>query len=135
MSNSNWTTFSYLLLKKRDNGTVRTENITKSNSNKRCSLSLSIHHLNDHLTDSLSCTHYICRIYSFISRYKNELLNAGLSSSFSCLISTHDIIFYCFIRAFFHQRNVFMRSCMEYNIRFILHHNSRNSMSITDRTD
>ena len=79
-----------------------------------------LHSLNDHLTDTLGCSHDIRWIHGFVRRNENHAFRTGSSCRHRYIISSKYIVLDGLIRAVFHKWHMLVCSCMKNNCRFII---------------
>ena len=118
MGNRNRTARRNLLLKKRNNASVTAQHIAKPHSYEFCIVVL-VKGLDDHLTDTLTCTHDISWVHRLIGRNHNKALHAAHSCRLGSLKGSEYIILHRLCRTVLHQRHMLMGCRMIYNIRAV----------------
>ena len=124
-----------LLLEERDDGAVGAEDVTEADRDEVGLRVLSVHHLDDHLTDTLRGTHDVRRIHGLIRGDQDEALHAGFSCGTSGLQGAHDVILDRFVRAHLHERYVLMCGRMEDHVRLILLHHTADTVGVPAGAD
>lgn len=123
-----------LFLKKWNDTSIASKHISKPDSHKIC-LRVSVEALNDHLADSLGCSHDVGRIDCFIGRYLYKFFYFPAVCRQDQIVSPKNIIFDCFIRTRLHQWHMFVCSSVINDIRSILSKNRIYSLFITNRSN
>ncbi len=124
-----------LLLEERDDGAVGAEDVTEADRDEVGLRVLPVHHLDDHLTDTLRGTHDVCRVHGLIGGDQDETLHAGVGGGTGGLEGTHDVILDCFVRAHLHERYMLMCGCMEDHVRLILLHHTADTVRVSAGAD
>lgn len=124
-----------LLLEERDDGAVGAEDVTEADSDEVGFRVLPVHHLDDHLTDTLRGPHDVRRVHGLIRGDQDEALHAGVSRGTGGLECTHDVVLDGFVRAHLHERHVLMRSCMEDHVRPVLLHHAADTVGVPAGAD
>lgn len=124
-----------LLLEERDDGAVGSENVTEADSDEVGLRVLPVHHLDDHLTDTLRGTHDVRRVHGLIRGDQDEALHAGVGRSTSGLQGAHDVVLDRFVWAHLHERYVLVRGCMEDHVRLVLLHHAADTVRVPAGAD
>ena len=124
-----------LLLEERDDGTVGAEDVTEADRDEVGLRVLPVHHLDDHLTDTLRGTHDVRRVHSLIRGDQDEALHPGVRCGTGGLQSAHDVVLDRFVRAHLHERYVLMCSRMEDHVRLILLHHTADTVRVPAGAD
>lgn len=124
-----------LLLEERDDGAVGAEDVTEADRDEVGLRVLSVHHLDDHLTDTLRGTHDVRRVHGLIRGDQDEALHAGVGCGTGGLERTHDVVLDRFVRAHLHERHVLMCGCMEDHVRLVLLHHAADTVRIPAGAD
>ena len=124
-----------LLLEERDDRAVGAEDVTEADRDEVGLRVLPVHHLDDHLTDTLRGTHDVRRVHGLIGRDQDEALHAGVGRGTGGLEGAHDVVLDCFVRAHLHERYVLMCSRMEDHVRLVLLHHTADTVGIPAGAD
>ena len=93
----------------------------------------SLHALQDHFAETFGCTHNISWVNCFIRRNQNKLVHAKFIRCMNHIVGTKYIVLNCFLRTFLHQRNMFVRCCMEDDLWTIAAYQLAYLLPVTDR--
>ena len=96
---------------------------------------LRIEGLDDHLAETLRCTHDIRWIHSLICRDQYESLTAMGHCRIGCLIGSDDIILNRLARTILHQRYMLMCSCMVDDVWSVFFKNLEDLTTISNGAD
>ena len=124
-----------LLLEERDDGAVGAEDVTEADRDEVGLRVLPVHHLDDHLTDTLRGTHDVRRVHSLIRGDQDEALHAGVGCGTGGLQGAHDVILDRFVWAHLHERYVLMCGRMEDHVRLILLHHAADTVRVPAGAD
>ncbi len=124
-----------LLLEERDDGAVGAEDVTEADRDEVGLRVLPVHHLDDHLTDTLCGTHDVRRVHGLIRGDQDEAFHASLGCGTGGLQGAHDVILDRFVRAHLHERYVLMCGCMEDHVRLILLHHTADTVGVPAGAD
>ena len=124
-----------LLLEERDDGAVGAEDVTEADRDEVGLRVLPVHHLDDHLTDTLRGTHDVRRVHGLIRGDQDEALHAGVGCGTGGLQGAHDVVLDRFVRTHLHERYVLMCGCMEDHVRFILLHHTADTVRVPAGAD
>ena len=124
-----------LLLEERDDGAVGAEDVTEADRDEVGLRVLPVHHLDDHLTDTLRGTHDVRRVHGLIRGDQDEALHAGFSRGTGGLQGAHDVVLDRFVRAYLHERYVLMCSRMEDHVRLVLLHHTADTVGVPAGAD
>lgn len=124
-----------LLLEERDDGAVGAEDVTEADRDEVGLRVLPVHHLYNHLTDTLRGTHDIRRVHGLIRGDQDEALHAGVGCGTGGLQGAHDVILDRFVRAHLHERHVLMCGRMEDHVRLILLHHTADTVGVPAGAD
>ena len=124
-----------LLLEERDDGAVGAEDVTEADRDEVGLRALPVHHLDDHLTDTLRGTHDVRRVHGLIGGDQDEALHAGVGRGTGGLEGAHDVILDRFVRAHLHERYVLMCGRVEDHVRFVLLHHTADTVGVSAGAD
>ena len=124
-----------LLLEERDDGAVGAEDVTEADRDEVGLRVLPVHHLDDHLTDTLRGTHHVRRVHGLIGGDQDEALHAGVGRGTGGLEGAHDVVLDRFVRAHLHERYVLVSRCMENHVRLILLHHAADTVRVPAGAD
>ena len=91
--------------------------------------------LNDHLAETLGSTHDIGRIDSLVRTDQDKTLASMCHRCIGSLEGSNGIVLDCLTRAVFHQRHMFVCSCMVDDLRLVLFKNLEHFPAVADRSD
>lgn len=129
------TTLRDLLLEERDDRAVGAEDVTEADRDEVGLRVLPVHHLYDHLTDTLRGTHDVRRVHGLIRGDQDEALHAGVGCGTGGLQGAHDVVLDRFVRAHLHERHVLMCGRMENHVRLILLHHAADAVRVPAGAD
>ena len=124
----------YLFFEKRDYAAVASKYIAEPHSHKIRGRML-VHHLDNHLADTLGSSHDVRGIDRLICGNQYETLCAVLVRSHGCLISSEHVVFDRLIWTVFHKRNMLMSCRVVDNVRPVFFKNAVNAVRIAHRAD
>ena len=135
VGDGHWTALRDLLLEERDDRAVRAEDVTEADRDEVGLRVLPVHHLDDHLTDTLRGTHDVRRVHGLIGGDQNEALHTSFGCGTGGLQSAHDVVLDRFVRAHLHEWYVLVCSRMEDHVRLVLLHHAADTVRVPAGAD
>ena len=135
VGDGHWTAFCDLLLEERDDRAVGAEDVAEADRDEVGLRVLPVHHLDDHLTDTLRGPHDVRRVHGLIRGDQDEALHAGVGCGTGGFQGAHDVVLDRFVRAHLHERHVLMCGCMEDHVRLVLLHHTADAVRVPAGAD
>ena len=123
-----------LLLKERDHAAVAAEHVAETHRNE-FRIRFAVHHLHDHLAQTLGSAHDVCRVDRLIRGDQDKFLDAVLDGGLRHLVRAEHVVLDRLVRAVLHQGHVLVRRRVEYDLRPVFAQHNIQTRRIAYRTD
>ena len=134
ISNSDRSAVCNLSSEQRNNRTCTSQYVSKSGCTA-LHFSMGTCTLHDHLAHTLSCTHYVCRIYRLISRNHHKTFCPIFFTQFHQISRSKYIVIDCFHAVILHQRHMLMSSRIDDDLRMMFFKHFFQCFLVSDRAD
>lgn len=124
-----------LLLEERNHTAVAPENVSETDRNKIRPGVLAVHHLNDHLAETLGRAHDVGRVDCLVGGDQDELAHLVRGGGRRGLPGADDVVLDRLVRAVLHQRHMLVRCRVIDDVRPVLAHHMVDAGCVAHGTD